>query len=283
MFTAALVLERVEGGALRLDDTLAGSVPEFPNAGAITLDHLLAHTAGVTTEWFDGPLLQPVVAQDLSRVFAPAEVVELLRAQPPLGAPGASGHHYSNMGYVLLGQVLARSSGADVGALMRAGVLGTLPHTTYQFDNPHDLQPGWLEYQGLMLDTSIVPQRSFVSFAGAAGAVHSTIDDLLTFGEALFRDRRVVGEASLAHMMTPAEPGAPYGRGLMRFCPCDGDFSGWGHGGRLPGYFSVVVYYPERDVVIAAMINRDVVSGVSLGPEVFDPTLAAVLRAVESP
>jgi CubicO group peptidase (beta-lactamase class C family) len=283
MFTAALVLERVESGALRLDDKLAGSVPEFPNAAAITLDQLLAHSAGVTTEWFDGPILQPVVARDLTHVFSPDEVIELLRAQPPLGAPGASGYHYSNMDYVLLGQVLARSSGTDIGTLMRKDVLGTLPHTTYQFDNPQDLLPGWLEYQGLMLDTSVVPQQSFVSFAGAAGAVHSTVEDLLELGEAMFRDGRVVGEASLAHMMTPAEPGAPYGRGLMRFCPCDGDFSGWGHGGRLPGYFSVVVYYPERDVVIAAMINRDVVSGVPLGPEVFDPTLASVLRALESP
>jgi hypothetical protein len=87
-------------------------------------------------------------------------------------------------------------------------------------------------------------------------------------------------------MMTPAENGSWYAHGLMRFCPCaDGDqgseYTGWGHAGNLPGYWSEVVYYPDRDVIVVAMINRDMVNGVMLDHTIFNPTLAAVLDALE--
>jgi D-alanyl-D-alanine carboxypeptidase len=287
MFTATLVLEQVEAGALSPEAKLAAWSPSFPNAAAITLDELLSHTAGVTTLWFDQPALQAVVTKDLAHLFTPAEALSILSQEPPFGAPGASGMQYSNTDYVLLGDVLTRVTGAAVGDLMRQRIFDTvpLPHTTYQFAAPPGLVSGWYEYQGLTLDMSTVPQEALVSFAGAAGAVHTTADDLLTFADALFRQKRLLGESSLGRMTTPAEDASWYAHGLMRFCPCDGgpgSFTGWGHAGNLPGYWSEVVYYPDRDVIVVAMINRDMVHGVMLDHTVFDPTLEAVLEAVDA-
>ncbi|MFT3767625.1 MAG: serine hydrolase domain-containing protein [Minicystis sp.] len=287
MFTASLVMKEVEAGALRLDDRLSTWEPDFANADAITIDELLSHTAGVTTMWFDQPALQSVVTADLTRVFTPEETLAIMREEPPFGAPGASGMAYANTDYVLLGEVLHQLTGSAVGDLMASDVFARLPlpHTTYQFDPPKDLVSGWFEYQGLTLDTAMVPQEALVSFAGAAGAVHTTAGDLLTFADALFRKGSVVGATSLARMMTPAEGGSWYAHGMMRFCPCaDGPngtrFTGFGHAGNLPGYWSEVVYYPDRDVVIVAMINRDMVNGVALDHAIFDPTLASVLDAL---
>jgi D-alanyl-D-alanine carboxypeptidase len=288
MFTASLVMQQIEKGSLHLDDTLSRWEPDFPNADSITLDEFLSHTAGVTTQWFDQPDLQAVVTADLSRVFTPPETIGIMAEQSPLGAPGKSGMSYSNTDYVLLGEVLAQREGSAVGDLMKSRLFDAipLPRTTYQFDAPAGLVSGWYEYQGLTLDMAMVPQEALVSFAGAAGAVHTTADDLLTFADALFRGHDVVGASSLARMMTPAESGSWYAHGLMRFCPCaDGPngskFTGWGHAGNLPGYWSEVVYYPDREVIVVAMINRDMVNGVMLDHHVFDGTLASVLAALE--
>jgi D-alanyl-D-alanine carboxypeptidase len=286
MFTAALTMKYVAAGKVRLDDHLARYVPSFPNADAITIDQLLSHTAGVTTSWFDGPPLQGVVTADLGHVYAPDEVVSLLAKEPPVGPPG-SGMHYSNADYVLLGVVASAVGGDEIGRLLQREVFDLVPlaHTTYGFVNPPSLLRGWYEYQGLVLDMSTLPQASLLSFAGPAGAVHSTIDDLLSFADALFRKRSVVGADGLARMMTPAEPGSYYGHGLMRFCPCaDGvggnQFTGWGHAGNLPGYWSELVYYPELDLIVAAAIDRDVIDGVALDHAVFDPTLRSIVDAV---
>ena len=63
--------------------------------------------------------------------------------------------------------------------------------------------------------------------------------------------------------------------------PEGSEYTGWGHAGNLPGYWSAVVYYPERDVIIVTMINRDMVNGVMLDHTIFNPTLSAVLDALE--
>jgi D-alanyl-D-alanine carboxypeptidase len=291
VFTGALVLQAVEAGALELDDPLSRWEPAFPNASAITIEQLLSHTAGVTTEWFDRPQVQAIVTQDLTRVWTPAEVVAEMAALPPFGAPGASGMQYANTDFVLLGELLARAAGAPYTELLRERILEplTLTRTGYGFDAPAGLVPGYFELGGAPIDVTQVPPQALISFAGAAGAIYTTADDLLTFLDAVMHGEQIVGEAARATMMTPAAPGSWYAHALMRFCPCaDGPggvaYTGWGHGGNLPGYWSVVVEYPgagdEDDVIVAAMINRDSVDGVALGREVFDPTLAAVLDAV---
>jgi D-alanyl-D-alanine carboxypeptidase len=284
MFTGVLVLQEVESGALDLEHRLSRWHAEFPEAQDITLDQLISHTAGVTPFWFDGPELQSLLMQDLGRVWSPAEVIALISEQEPFGRPGQSGMQYSNTDFVLLGDVLARQTGHEYADLLRERIIEplALSATSYGFTNPPGLVSGYYEFLGAPIDMTQVPQQAFLSFAGAAGAIHTTADDLLTFADALFRSDKLVGEDSRRHMMSPAEPESWYAHAMMRFCPCaDGpngtEYSGWGHAGNLPGYWSIVAQYPERDVTVVAMINRDMVNGVMLDHSVFYPTLSAVL------
>lgn len=271
LFTGALVLREAESGRLALDAPLANQVPDFPNAATTTLDQLLSHTGGVTPTWFDGPELQAELVADLTRAWTIDEVVARMAAFPA-GTPGPM--VYSNTDFVLLGAVLEAATGTPYADLLDAELLGALPDTTYTFDGPS--VHGYTEYEGLTLDATALPQTSFLSFAGPAGAVHTTTADLLTWADALFRGD-VLAPSSRAVMTTPAEPGSWYGRAAMRFCPCAPEETGWGHGGHLPGFWAVVVWYPDVDVIVAAAVNRDVVDGVPLDVTVFDPTLAAVL------
>jgi D-alanyl-D-alanine carboxypeptidase len=134
MFTASLVMKAVEGGALKLDDRLSSWEPAFPNAASITLDEMLSHMAGVTTDWFDQPALQAVVTANLTHVYTPAETIGIMAKEPPFGAPGSSGMQYTNTDYVLLGDIVSRVSGDLEGDLLQKQVFAPLglAHTTYQ-------------------------------------------------------------------------------------------------------------------------------------------------------
>lgn len=283
LLTGALVLRAVEQGKLSLEDPLARFVPSFPRASHITVDMLLSHTAGVTTTWFDQPALQTELTQDLMRVFSAAEVIERLAREEPHGEPGHRRMHYANLDFVLLGEIAAQVYDLPFDLLVQRELLTPLElsATSYGFANPPDLMSGYLELMGIPLDASSVPQTALLSFAGAAGALHSDLDDLLTLLRALFRDRHLLDATSMQRMMLPAEKGSWYGRAAMRFCPCDasGSYSGIGHGGNLPGYWSVAVYYPALDLAVVAAINRDSVGGVPIDHTVFDATLQAVVGA----
>lgn len=286
MFTGVAAMRLVETGKLRLDDRLSRWFPGFPNAGEITVDMLLSHTAGVSATWWEDPQFLAYTTRDLSRNFSPREVIERVAMLPPAGAPGSS-FAYSNAGFILLGEVAAQSASTDIAALIRSEVIqrSNLSETTYQFDNPPDLAHGYFEYEGSVFDASGVAQQSFVSFGGAAAAVHSTVGDLTHFLEALFASEHLVSASSRAHMMDEAVDESALGRGLMAFCPCtdgpDGrSYAGYGHGGHLPGYWALAVYYPSKELAVAMMINRDSVAGTPIDRSSLDRAALAVFEAI---
>ena len=53
MFTAAMIFQFVEQGKLKLSDTLDKFFPQIPNAGKITVAHILEHRSGTHYETRD--------------------------------------------------------------------------------------------------------------------------------------------------------------------------------------------------------------------------------------
>jgi CubicO group peptidase (beta-lactamase class C family) len=99
-FTAAAILKLEEEGKLRVTDPLGkyfATVPE--DKAAITLHHLLTHTAG----------LQDVFGDDYALVSRDELVAAVLRSKL-IHAPGGK-FRYSNAGYSLLGAVVEVASG----------------------------------------------------------------------------------------------------------------------------------------------------------------------------
>src|ERR687893_1238966 len=101
-FVAAAVLLLVEDGKLSLSDDIRKHFPELPDYGhKVTVDHLLTHTSGVR----GGKALRPLTGGKVD------DVVSLTLRQRGLNfAPGEE-WSYSNSGYVLLTDLVARASG----------------------------------------------------------------------------------------------------------------------------------------------------------------------------
>ena len=256
--TAVLVLQLVGEHRLALDDTIEEWLPGvLPNGRGITLRMLLNHTSGLADYAY-----APEVLATMSGNREPLTTDELLalgRSLPVEFAPG-QGYHYSNIGYVALGEVLEKVTGRGFPALVRQRItrplglrdtyVATGPVAKTGFANGYEpdaahlvpiLPPGTPEgfgFAGPEHDEHVNVTALDQSWGGAAGAVVSTTADWARFDSALMSGR-LFPRRLLAEFRTTVAQEAPerrYGLGVEEYrTPCG---TVWGHDGALPGFRS---------------------------------------------
>lgn len=107
IFVGTLALHFVQLGVLSLDAPLTTWIPEWSDSAheTITLRMLLSHTSGMNSGADYRQLLD-------------WNVVRFTLERPLVSAPGAQ-VVYSDLGFIALGELLQRASGASLGTLMR--------------------------------------------------------------------------------------------------------------------------------------------------------------------
>jgi CubicO group peptidase (beta-lactamase class C family) len=142
--TGIAIMQLRDRGLLSLDDPITRYVPElaqvhnrFGDTGAITLRHLMSHSAGFrsgTWPWRDQEW-QPFEPRSWAQLAAMLPYTELLFR------PG-SRFGYSNPGIVYLGQVIERLSGEDFEVYVDKNILRPLGMHASYFDRtpPHLLR-----------------------------------------------------------------------------------------------------------------------------------------------
>jgi CubicO group peptidase (beta-lactamase class C family) len=252
-FAAAALLKLVDQGRASIDDPLAKYLPDYPNAGQITLHQLLNHTSGVHSYTdIDGYMHTPVRSdldtQQLIRVFADI----------PLDFAPGSEWKYSNSGYVLVGAVIEKITGKPWGAALDELLFKPLKLADTAYEDPSRLWPGLV--QGYVFDAQHAPQPAeFISMTqpGAAGALISTVYDLWRWNEAL-HGGGVLSQSSYHLMTTPegaASGSARYGFGIsvrsVRGRTC------FEHAGGINGFRARLVYLPESGTTVVQLNNHE--------------------------
>jgi CubicO group peptidase (beta-lactamase class C family) len=168
--TAVLVLQCRDDGLLGLDDPVGRFVPESGYRDA-TVRELLSHTSGMQAEpvgpWWER---SPGIA-----------VADLLAANDGTGRvlePAVS-FHYSNLGYALLGETVARLRESDWWSLVRTRLLDPLgmSRTSYDAQVPHAQGTSVDHFAGTRHDE---PHQDTVAMA-PAGQLWSTVADLASW------------------------------------------------------------------------------------------------------
>ena len=277
-FTAMAILALRDEGRLTLDDPVERHVPElrtldYPTADAprITLRHLLSHSAGFPEDnpWGDQQL---AATED--------ELTAMLRRGIPFSnAPGLA-YEYSNLGFAILGRVVARVSGMPYRDFVASRILKPLgmASTTLEASEvpPERLAHGYRWEDGRWKEEPPLPDGAF----GSMGGLLTSVRDLARYVAAFLaawppRDGPEAGpirRASLREMqqvwrdqpavvsLDGADGGvrlkaAAYGYGLYVGQTCDFDHVVW-HGGGLPGFGSLMRWLPEYGVGFIAFGNR---------------------------
>src|SRR5438552_1695294 len=124
-FTAILVMQCRDDGLLDLDDPI-GRHLDLPRFGDTTVRRLLSHTGGVQREPY-GDVWDTLRVPDRDRLIG-----ELARAEQVL--PPGRRYHYSNLGFALLGHLVARLRGGTWAEVLGGRVLAPLRLGTVTVD-----------------------------------------------------------------------------------------------------------------------------------------------------
>ena len=261
-FTAAAILRLQDEGVLSVDDPLCKWIQPCPPAWApIRLEHLLGHTSGV-------PDLMARPAWGIRRV-TPATVDELT-AQSALYSlqflPGTK-VRYGNAGYNLLGAVVEKASDRPLHTYLQEAFFEPLGMADTGYDD--DASDVVMGYANLAGGPTEQPDAN-VSIIFAAGALYSTLDDLLVWNRAL-HGGHMLSPHSYAMMIadhapadTPDERGRPrrdWGFGLFtnslgrRVSPDFLDRQIY-HTGSWSGFRNMVTYQPDADVTVIVLSNN---------------------------
>lgn len=252
-FTAMAVLLLQEDGKLRISDSVCVYVPECPAAWLpVTLETLLLHSSGIPdySNFDNFPALIGIKTTTI-------ELVMRFKAAPLEFVPG-SRWKYSNSGYVLLGYLIERASGQAYGDFMHDRIFAPLGMTDTSIEGP-GVATGYLRpgYQPVHLE---------MSEFGAAGALYSTVTDLLRWDQALLAGT-IASKASRDLMLTPhiscpaggCALASDEGYGFGWFIADPGGQHYIYHWGRIDGYTSSNGFYPARGLAVIVLGNLETV------------------------
>ena len=243
-FVAAAVLLLVDEGRIALSDDIHKYFPELPEYGhAITVEHLLTHTSGVR-DWIG-----------LSRMSSEDEeaLTMILRQRGLNFAPGEE-WSYSNSGYVLLKELIARTTGMSFSEFARTRIFEPLgmESTTYAADIRAAGENGALAYEKEGEEWK--PDMMLGDERGG-GAVLSTTGDLLIWNDALTNGR--LGEFVTKKIQEPARLNngrqLDYARGLF-LDDVRGTNVVW-HTGSAGAYKAMLARFPEYGLSLAILCN----------------------------
>jgi CubicO group peptidase (beta-lactamase class C family) len=242
-FVAVAVLRLRDAGRLDLDDPVGRFVPETGYASA-TIRTLLSHTSGMQSEPA-GPWWERSPGGDFPMLVA---------RNDSSGAVAGAGDffHYSNLGFALLGETVARIAGWTWWDLVETEVLGPLgmARTTFYPVAPHA--------QGYSVDHfagTLTPEPHQDTGAMApAGQAWSTVTDLARWARFLAAGQpAVLDVATLREAGRLVPPSTDYGLGL-RVLDCGGRRM-VGHTGSMPGFLASLFVDARTGDGTVAMAN----------------------------
>jgi CubicO group peptidase (beta-lactamase class C family) len=248
-FVAVSILQLRDAGKLGLDDPLDRHLPESPQGP--TLRRLLSHASGLQREvpgerpWetLEFPTREELLA-------SLGEVDQVLE-------PGLA-WHYSNLAFVLLGEVVARVAGRPFERHVEERLLGPLGLARTGWEPSEPAARGYLTQP--FADSVLQEPRPERRGTGAAGGLWSTATDLARWGAFLVEpEPRMLAPATAAELRTLQVMAEAqrwtlgYGLGLMLHRV--GERVLIGHDGGAIGGVSSLVVEPESRVGAAVLAN----------------------------
>ncbi len=253
-FTASAILKLQEQGKLNVQDKLAKYFPDFPRGDEVTLHQLLTHTSGIRS-YTDKPGFMDKVTSPIQ----PDDLIKSFQNDAYDFDPGKK-WHYDNSGYFLLGRIIEKVGGQSYGEFLRKNFFEPLGMTNTGVHHAgHTLEHEALGYQygGATFTNAL---NWDMSWAGGAGALYSTVEDLFRWNEGVFGGK-VLKAASLQAAWTPVateenqgdDSGNGYGYGWsITHTRGAQEIS---HGGGLNGFSSFLLRLPRENFSVVVLAN----------------------------
>ena len=175
---------------------------------------------------------------------------------------------YDNSGYFLLGVVIEKASGKKYEQALQDMILTPLGLTDTGYDWSKTIIPrraSGYSGRGAAIENAAAldMQQPY-----AAGALYSTVDDLLKWDQALYTEKLLPAAAKQV-MWTPFRDNYAYGWIVSE--PAAALFGGHrriSHSGGINGFSSVIVRLPDPNVTVIVLANNDAANAAAVARDV---------------
>ncbi len=205
-FTAALILQLVEEGKVKLDQPITTYLPDYrkETGDKVTVHQLLNHTSGIPS------YTTPEFFAEFSRDSYELGEFVLKFVSGDLQFEPGSQFSYNNSGYHLLGVIIEKVTGKSYAEVLKTRILDPVGMS----DSGFDVTSTILKHraQGYEKTTNGYENASYVDMGipYSAGSMYSTVDDLLKWDRALYGND-VLSSTSKELMFTPEKGDYGYG------------------------------------------------------------------------
>jgi D-alanyl-D-alanine carboxypeptidase len=279
-FTAAAVLKLSQQHMIDLDAPLSQYLPELPYKPSPTIRQTLQHTAGFPNP---NPLSWIHLADHQDTFDDDAFIKQVIQDNPKLDFEPGSKFAYSNVGYLVLGQLITRVSGRSYEDYVVKEIIAPLGLTgqqkiTFRIDHPDTHAYGyirrwyWLNLAlGLFFDRGIYMDGNVNGWSRfnhmqvngkAYGGLSGNAAGFARYLQAILRREAPFSQQLLDSMWQPAHTndGKPLRVTLSWF---RGDFNGeryYSHSGGAGGYYCEMRVYPDANRASMILTNNTGIS-----------------------
>ena len=273
-FTGTAIMQLRDAGKLDLDDPVVKWVPELADCatpqtiGGVTIRRLLSHESGLVSEppgtdfMAEQPSYEGVVARNLERVS------EIFAAVPPNAQL-----KYCNLGYQMLGEIVARISETPYPRYIAEQILAPLGMASTGFEPlpPELASQCAVGYSGRAFSDELAIAPS-MPLLWAEGGLWSTVSDLakwLSFqlaahpapsADSVHADSPVLAAATRREMHKPrylSDEEWSSAWGVAFYAVRKDDVTWVQHSGGLPGFASNACFDRDSRVGAIVLVNGD--------------------------
>ena len=251
-FCAFAIAMLAQQGSLSLDDDVRRHIPELPDFGTtITLRHLVHHTSGLR----DWPGTLAMGGWRMEDVISFEQILTMARHQKTLNFEPGAEYSYSNTGYNLLADVVARVTGQSFRAWTDAHLFKPLGMIHTHFHDDHE---------------EVVKNRAYAYSPSGDGfrrvgnglmalgssSLFTSVDDLVKWVQN-FRNKRVGGEAvaTQVHQQGVLNDGETISYAFGQNIRTYRGLKIVTHSGSWAGFRTVLTRFPEQDFALIILSN----------------------------
>ncbi len=252
-FTAALVLQLVEEGKIKLDGKLSDYLTDYrkDTGEKVTIHQLLNHTSGIPSY-----TSRPNFMAEISRnPYSVADFVKKFASGDLEFEPGSK-FSYNNSGYSLLGAIIEKVTGKSYETVLTERILKPLGMTNSGYDNHSPLLQKRASGYQKTPDGFVNAAYLDMSIPYAAGSIYSTVEDLFKWEQSLQEDK-ILSADSRKRMFTPGLGNYGYGIRIsdQPVGKTDQKIKTIGHGGAINGFNSLMLRAVEKQQTVIILDN----------------------------